>query len=161
MDFENAWEAAVRMLDERGQLLNGHLFRLVEQNDQLFRQIRTRLIDDGIAEDRFGAGLVRSKAPLPTSMPPHSSTTTEDQALAHSETDSLLNPIGAFDLQMDGRIQVPDWWLMSGGVIRGPMDLVTLCTLKQQGDIRSADVVQGKDSTDSGNVPTKSHYLPH
>ena len=146
MDFEKAWDAAVRLLDERGQLLNGRLFRLVEQNDQLFRQIRTRLIEDGIAEDRFGAGLVRSKSPLPTATPSHAAIPSENPALAVAESDGSVNPIGSFDLQLDGRIQMPDWWLMSGGVIRGPMDLVTLCTLKQQGEIRSADVVrQGLD----------------
>lgn len=146
MDFESAWESAIRMLDERGQLLNGHLFRLVEGDDQLFRQIRSRLIEDGIAEDRSGAGLVRSSMPLRTAIAPKSNMAADNAGLPHTDIASPLNSFELSELHLDGRIHVPDWWLMSSGVIQGPMDLVTLCTMKQRGEIRSADVIrQGLD----------------
>lgn len=145
MDFTSAWEAAIRMLDERGQLLNGHLFRLVEGDDQLFRQVRSQLIDEGFAEERFGVGLIRSTVPLADASRSESSVKTELPHAAH-EPESSLNLNDSSELQIDDRIHVPDWWLMSGGVIKGPMDLVTICTLKQQGEIRSADVIrQGLD----------------
>ncbi len=59
MTIDDAVAMAVRLLDERGQLLNGHLLRLVEGDKNLFREVRERLLVRKLAEDRSGVGLAR------------------------------------------------------------------------------------------------------
>lgn len=59
MTFDQAFTGAVELLERRGQLLNGHLYRFVRFDEDLFNTVRHQLIADGIAEERFGIGLVK------------------------------------------------------------------------------------------------------
>ena len=57
MTIDEAFDAAIKLLKKRGSLLNADLFRLVQRDKELFRQLRKRLIAEGFAEDQSGAGL--------------------------------------------------------------------------------------------------------
>lgn len=53
MDFDEFYQSAARMLDEREQVLYAHLLRLVDGDKDLFRQIKERLISEGRAKQGF------------------------------------------------------------------------------------------------------------
>ena len=137
------------MLEQRGQLLNGHLFRLVEGDAELFRQVRERLISDGVAEDRSGVGLALRRSAeavtTTTSSVSHQSSIEEIVSVDRSErtSDRNLSDNDADEVQWWDE---PHWWLMSSGVVRGPLDLITLCSMRHKGEIGPADVVRQGES---------------
>lgn len=61
MTIDEAFETAIARLNERGELLNVDLYRLVEQDKDKFRQLRKSLIAQGFAEDQSGTGLKATK----------------------------------------------------------------------------------------------------
>ena len=129
MTLDEAIQAATTLLEQRGQLLNMHLIRLVEGDKDLFREVRERLIQDGLAEERSGAGLARIGA----------ATKDRSDVSAGSSVD-----IGG-NFASSGRssaFRQADWWLMTSGAIRGPLDLAELCHLRRSGKIMPADVVR-------------------
>ena len=133
------------MLEQRGQLLNGHLFRLVEGDAELFRQVRERLISDGIAEDRSGVGLAlrrSAEAVTTTSSSVSRQLSTEEiVSVDHSERTSDRDQSDN-DTDEAEWWDEPHWWLMSSGIVRGPLDLITLCSMRHKGEISPADVVR-------------------
>ena len=145
MNSEETFIAATRLLGERGQLLNAHLFRLVEGDKTLFREIRDRLVESGVAEDRSGVGLVRVEETA-------SALNQKQFAIVHKSQDDSESFDGTIETTHEDSslsdfsaaewVQTPDWWLMTAGVVRGPMDLVTLCFMRQKGELLPADVVR-------------------
>jgi hypothetical protein len=122
MTSEEAFLMAAQLLDERGQLLNAHLFRLVDGDKELFREVRDRLVSLGKAEDRSGVGLVR---------------------IDSSSSDPQANHVAYDRESTEGTTEgTAEWWLMNSGAIRGPMDLVTLCRMRQRGELLLSDVVR-------------------
>ena len=61
MTIDEAFKTAIRLLNERKQLLNVDLYRLVEQDKDKFRQLRKSLIAEGFAEDQSGTSLKATK----------------------------------------------------------------------------------------------------
>lgn len=121
MTLDEAFHAAAQLLQERGQLLNGHLLRLVDGDKQLFDDVRRRLIQEGVAEDRSSVGLaVKESSPRFRSA---SMTGPGSQAPA---------------------VQSPPsgWWLMTAGATRGPLDLAELCEMRRRSEIKISDVVR-------------------
>ncbi len=57
MIFDVAFKTAIILLGKKGELSNEELLRLVDQNDEVFRQLRKKLIETGYAEYRLGRGL--------------------------------------------------------------------------------------------------------
>jgi len=57
MTIDKAFETAIAQLNERGELLNLDLYRLVALDKERFRQLRKSLIEQGFAEDQSGTGL--------------------------------------------------------------------------------------------------------
>ena len=97
MTFEDARRAAIELLETRGQLLNGHLLRLVKGDKVLFREVRDSLIRDHLAEDRSNVGLALiSRDATAASVKPGVALTNSDSqqivnsfhpASAHQETE--------------------------------------------------------------------------
>lgn len=117
MTLDEAVREADRLLAQRGQLLNGHLLRLVDGDKDLFRDVRERLIHDGIAEDRSGVGLARIEHPASDPNPPSA---------------ALMSTVA-------------EWWVMSAGTTRGPFTLADLCRMRRAGQVKTADVVRCGD----------------
>lgn len=131
MTLDEAFQTAAQLLIQRGQLLNGHLLRLVEGDKELFREVRERLIQQGIAEDRAGVGLAVVD--------------TEDVPEAQVFESGLDSGFGSGDSgEGSSAAQTPetDWWLMKKGVAAGPMELHELCELCRKGEVDVADVVR-------------------
>jgi hypothetical protein len=144
MTFDEAYAAACRLLDERGQLLNAHLFRLVASDKELFREVRDQLIRSGVAEDRSAAGLIKVERQLPSADDVKGVSTdepTEASQTVSAGSKQLPTPLVASDDSSDWVLK-PEWWHMSDGVARGPMSLVTLCEMRQRGQFQLADVVR-------------------
>ena len=57
MTFDVAFKTAIILLGKKGELSNEELLGLVDQNDEIFRQLRKTLIERGYAEYRLGRGL--------------------------------------------------------------------------------------------------------
>ncbi len=138
--LDQAFEAAIDLLRQRGQLLNAHLFRLVNADEDLYRQVRNRLILEGVAEDRSGVGLVRTDR-TPNASSAKSDATGEfacvDEEIGSPDEESRPSDSETAEIEL-----VADWWLMAAGVVRGPVDLATLCRMRQSSELRSADVVR-------------------
>ncbi len=130
--FDQAFPAAVQELDERGLLLNVHLVRLVDGDQQLLRTIREALITDGLAQDRYGVGLAKSAdfdTQRATSHLQHSAQT----VVAESPDEIIF----AGESQNDA-----DWWLMSGGATSGPYSLDALIQMRRLGDVSDNEMVR-------------------
>jgi hypothetical protein len=138
---DEACLTAARLLEERGQLMNGHLLRLVDGDKSLFREVRDALIRTGKAEDRSGVGLVKSD---------------HGQAVSNDEIDSITTT-QSIDRMVDGQSQsgeptsatiiksdpsAADWWLMTSGVIKGPFELHALRQMQKNDEIGPGDVVR-------------------
>lgn len=130
MTLDEAVHAAEQLLAQRGQLLNGHLLRLVDGDKELFRDVRERLIAEGIAEDRSGIGLARIE---------RSTKSGGEPSLAGTSASDSNPPSTAL------MSTVAEWWLMSAGTIRGPLNLVNLCQMRRTGEIKTGDVVRCTD----------------
>ena len=144
MTLDEAFAAASRLLDQRGQLMNAHLFRLVEGDENLFRDVRDRLIVNGIAADRSGVGLVRSTPKNHCVAEIHANQTQVASAAAQT-IEEIASPSQIAILE-SGPVQPDDWseaqwWVMKRGV-RGPVNLIELCHLRQSGEIEASDVVR-------------------
>ncbi|WP_010584652.1 hypothetical protein [Schlesneria paludicola] len=143
MTLDDAYEAAARLLDERGQLLNAHLYRLVESNPELFRDVRERLIETGIAEDRSGAGLARTASAswirVRSQLDPNQSTTVLSNDADHESTGADPGKISTLE---SDHLSQPEWWLMTRGVTRGPLDLISLCQMRHDRELYAADVIR-------------------
>ncbi len=61
MTFDVAFKTAIVLLGKKGELSNEELLRLVDQNDEVFRQLRKQLIEKGYAEYRLGRGLLATQ----------------------------------------------------------------------------------------------------
>jgi hypothetical protein len=127
MMFEEARRAAAELLQEREQLLNGHLMRLVNKDKDLFRDVRQSLIKEGIAEDRAGVGLVRLSP--------------ENNLRKSSD-----NRVGS-DVKLDRTIdhataEADDYWIMVSGRTRGPFDYETLQKMVEQQELNVGDVIR-------------------
>ena len=140
MTVDEACLAAARMLEERGQLLNGHLLRLVEGDKSLFREVRDALIRTGQAEDRSGVGLVRSAS---GQFVPHDDVhprTTRSQSAGLAVSEAIGEPSSTAITGSDQNSV--DWWLMASGVIKGPFPLHALRRMRLNDDIGPGDVVR-------------------
>lgn len=134
MTLDEAFQAAVQLLEQRGQLLNGHLFRLVDGDKDLFRDVRERLIAEGLAEDCSGAGLAlaaQSKMAIAASHGARGGSVSFGVASSDHLADFIKSNYAS-----------PDWWLMTGGTTRGPFNLATLCEMRSRGEFKPADVVR-------------------
>ena len=140
MTLDEAIEAAGQLLEQRGQLLNGHLLRLVEGDKELFREVRERLIVAGIAEDRSGVGLARIERSA------SSGSTYGSSAIRNASfgTASLAATTASAPAQQSAALEstVAEWWLMSSGAVRGPFTLAALCEMRRAGELKPADVVR-------------------
>ena len=141
MTIDEACQAAARLLNERGQLLNGHLLRLVDGNKVLFGEVRDALIRTGQAEDRSGVGLVRSEtiSAIPYDAAYQSGTTTAQLALGEV-IDGVSEPVRATMTESESNAN--DWWLMASGVIKGPFELQVLYRMRMNDEIGPGDVVR-------------------
>ena len=125
--------------------MNAHLFRLVEGDENLFRDVRDRLIVNGIAADRSGVGLVRSTPKNHCVAEIHANQTQVASAAAQT-IEEIASPSQIAILE-SGPVQPDDWseaqwWVMKRGVARGPVNLIELCHLRQSGEIEASDVVR-------------------
>jgi hypothetical protein len=129
MTFEEAYSAAAGLLEQRGQLMNGHLLRLVEADKVLFSQVRDALIREGVAEDRSGVGLaamqvitvVKSEGQGDSELPEKTRTGLETRPTEDLDT---------------------EWWLLVSGVIQGPIEYEALCQMHRLGEIAPGDVIR-------------------
>ena len=127
MTFEEAHRTAAALLQQRGQMLNGHLLRLVDGDKDLFRNVRESLIREGLAEDRAGIGLAVN--PVGAAL----------------ETVSLKNEAIQTETESHPTEQLPterDWWVMVSGQTQGPFDLDTLLRMQRLGEIAPGDVIR-------------------
>ncbi len=142
MTIDEACQAASRLLEERGQLLNGHLLRLVEGDKSLFRDVREALIRTGHAEDRSGVGLIRPEpVPFAHQVGVHSVTTRnqlDGGVVEVREVTDEPDSATATESDLSGR----DWWLMASGVIKGPFELQALRRMRMNDEIGPGDVVR-------------------
>ena len=129
MTFEEAYSAAARLLEQRGQLMNGHLLRLVENDKAMFSEVRSALIRDDVAEDRSGVGLAFMSAVAVAA----SERQVDAEFAKSGETRQVTGDIGSGE---------PDWWVLVSGAIRGPFDFETLCRMHRDGEIAPGDVVR-------------------
>jgi len=134
MTLDDAFSAAAQLLDQRGQLLNAHLLKAVQGNKDHFRDVRARLIERGLAEDRSGVGLVRTEVEL---IPTESSLAgeTEEITFATVESTRQFNPLEFETIENE-------WFLMSAGRVRGPVRLDSLREMIRLREIKSSDVVR-------------------
>ena len=132
--FDEGFSAAVKQLDEQGLLWNVQLSRLVDGDETLSRDIRDSLIADGFAEDRYGVGLARLNNPdarcsrrqiHPEAIPCEQESSPE-VTFAAAETES----------------SVDDWWLMTSGIIHGPLAFATIRLMRRCGEIVGLDLVR-------------------
>ncbi|MDB5347450.1 MAG: hypothetical protein JWP89_5827 [Schlesneria sp.] len=130
--FDQAFPAAVQELDERGLLLNVHLVRLVDGDQQLLRTIREALITDGLAQDRYGVGLAKS-ADFDVQRATHHLQRPAQTEIAESPDEIVF----AGESQKDA-----DWWLMSGGATSGPYSLDALIQMRRLGDVSDNEMVR-------------------
>jgi hypothetical protein len=153
MTFEEAFQSARQLLDQRGQLMNVHLLRVVERDEELFREVREALIRDGIAEDRSGVGLVKIEvvvAATADGRSRYSFKVGSDQFDAGMEIPESAN-------------QVAEWWVMSRGQTNGPFTLAALCQKRRSGELGLGDVVrQGETGNwlQPSTVPLLSSFAP-
>lgn len=129
VSFEAAHDEAARLLEQRGQLLNGHLLRVVEGDKELFRQVRDALIQGGRAHDRAGIALALNEFKV-------------QPAQNHDVIDSDGKSASAPSSMDDSAELDVDWWLMATGQILGPFTLGTLRQMQQRGEICPSDVVR-------------------
>ena len=134
--FDEAYLAATKRLDERGQLLNVELLRLVDQDEELLREIRETLIFHGIATDRFGVGLARSSQPMVPK-------TAAPVAQGGRPTAAGLAP--EIHFQEFDQTPVEEWRVMTGGMTRGPFSLPVLRSMWQRGEIGLFDLLRRGD----------------
>lgn len=134
MTIDDAFAAASKLLDQRGQLLNAHLLKAVEGNKDHFREVRARLIQEGLAEDRAGVGLVRIEIEMDTA-DQSPAVATEEIRFATVESISQFNPLEFATVE-------DDWYLMTKGMVRGPIRLNALREMIRRCEIRSSDVVR-------------------
>lgn len=148
--FDEAFPAAAKLLDERGLLLNAQLLRMVDGDESLFREIREGLIFDGLAEDRFGVGLARIGPAGAKSTSTRTSFRTESRDAASSlditfaaYTDDLVSdePSPSVAPRSEEPAEA-DWWLMGGGVTRGPFRFAMLRVMRRRGEIAQMDLVR-------------------
>ncbi|HEY4263009.1 MAG TPA: GYF domain-containing protein [Schlesneria sp.] len=130
--FDQAFPAAVQELDERGLLLNVHLVRLVDGDQQLLRTIREALITDGLAQDRYGVGLAKSADFDTQRATSHLQRTVQTVVI-----DSPDEVVFAEESQNDA-----DWWLMSGGATSGPYSLDALIQMRRLGDVSDNEMIR-------------------
>lgn len=130
--FDQAFPAAVQELDERGLLLNVHLVRLVDGDQQLLRTIREALITDGLAQDRYGVGLAKS-ADFDSQRATYHLQRSAQAVIAESPDEVVF----AGESQNEA-----DWWLMSGGATSGPYSLDSLIQMRRLGDVSDTDMVR-------------------
>ena len=175
MTIDEACHAAARLLDERGQLLNGHLLRLVDGDKSLFREVRDALIRTGQAEDRSGVGLVRSEMMpgVPQDVVNYARTASNPSAVS-SAADVIGEPVSATITESEANSA--DWWLMASGVIKGPFELQALRRMRMDDEIGPGDVVRcgtsglwrqpgdvlvpaARDTRDDFHIGRKSHSL--
>ena len=140
MTVDEACLTAARMLEERGQLLNGHLLRLVEGDKSLFREVRDALIRTGRAEDRSGVGLVRSESGQFVPHDEADSRTTKNQSAGLAVGEVIGQQVSAAIAESDQNSV--DWWLMASGVIKGPFPLQVLRRMRMNDEIGPGDVVR-------------------
>ena len=148
--FDEAFPTAAKLLDERGLLLNAQLLRLVDGDESLFRELREGLIFEGLAEDRFGVGLARigPAGARASSMPTRSRTESRDAessleiTFATATVDSLSDEPSRSATTNREELADADWWLMKGGVTRGPFDFATLRVMRRRGEIAPMDLVR-------------------
>jgi hypothetical protein len=130
--FDQAFPAAVQELDERGLLLNVHLVRLVDGDQQLLRTIREALIADGLAQDRYGVGLAKS-----TDFDAQRATSHRQRSTQTEIAESPDEIVFAGESQHDA-----DWWLMSGGATSGPYSLDALIQMRRLGEVSDNEMVR-------------------
>ena len=132
MTLDESFQVAAQCLNQQGQLLNGQLLRLLNGDKDAFREIRARLISEGLAEDRFGVGLGRVEN-APGAVVPNAADQTDNVSVQESER-SADNPSNASSNA--------EWYLMASGVVQGPMTFDSLCEMRMCGEIQLADVVR-------------------
>lgn len=142
--FDEAFPTAAGLLDERGLLLNAQLLKVVEGDEALFRELREGLIFDGLAEDRFGVGLARIGPPGARASTRRSrdSADSSDVTFAAAPGSSSTGESPAADERRDEEPDENDWWLMAGGVTRGPWKFETLRVMRRRGEIAQMDLVR-------------------
>ena len=141
MTIDEGCRAAAKLIDERGQLLNGHLLRLVEGDKVLFREVRDTLIRTGQAEDRSGVGLVRAEttSAIAYDASYNKSAATTQSALCEV-VEVIREPVTATITESESSPN--DWWLMASGVIKGPFELQVLYRMRMNDEIGPGDVVR-------------------
>ena len=148
--FDEAFPAAAKLLDERGLLLNAQLLRMVDGDDSLFRELREGLIFDGLAEDRFGVGLARIGPAGAKAVSTRTSSRTESRDTAGSleitfaaaTEDSLSDEPSQSVTTIREELVDADWWLMAGGVTRGPFNFAAMRVMRRRGEIAKMDLVR-------------------
>ncbi len=140
MTVDEACLTAARLLEERGQLLNGHLLRLVNGDKSLFREVRDALIRTGQAEDRSGVGLVRSESGQSVPQDGVYSTSTQNQSPEFALEKVIDAPVSAVITESDQ--DSDDWWLMASGIIKGPYTLQVLRRMRLNDEVGPGDVVR-------------------
>ena len=142
MTIDEACQAASRLLEERGQLLNGHLLRIVEGDKSLFRDVREALIRTGHAEDRSGVGLIRPESVPFVRRDGVRSLTTRNQLDGRAVEEVTGKPVSATVTESEFDLSGSDWWLMASGVIKGPFKLQVLRQMRMNDEIGPGDVVR-------------------
>jgi hypothetical protein len=142
--FDEAFPAAARLLAERGLLLNAQLLKAVDGDEALFREVREGLIFDGLAEDRFGVGLARIGAPevKVSARPSRGDSDPSSVRFAPAPDSTSSNHDSTTDNRRDLEPDENDWWLMAGGVTRGPWKFETLRVMRRRGEIAKMDLVR-------------------
>ncbi len=142
--FDEAFPAAAGLLEERGLLLNAQLLKVVEGDEALFREVREGLIFDGLAEDRFGVGLARVGAPGARASARRGGGGADPSSVTFaaapgSSSSGDGSPVGH---RGDAEPDENDWWVMAGGVTRGPWKFETLRVMQRRGEIAKMDLVR-------------------
>lgn len=132
--FDEVFSAAVKQLDERGLLLNVQLSKLVEGDEALSRDVRESLIVDGFAEDRYGVALARLNNPAAR----RSRMRNRSEATSREQEDSAEVTFAG----IQDEASVDDWWLMTGGIIHGPLSFATMRLMRRRGEIVGLDLVR-------------------
>lgn len=148
--FEEAFPAAIRELDERGLLMNVHLLRLADSDEALSRDVRNALLNEGLAQDRYGVGLAQS-ADFKTI-----STQVFSRLEAPYHEPAAPEEVVFASLSDDG------WWLMSGGMTTGPFTLEAIGQMRRRGEILKSDLIrQGERGMwQAVDVSTDDQVLP-
>lgn len=129
MTFEEARDTAAKLLQQRGQLLNGHLLKVVHGDKELFRQVRESLLASGWAYDNAGLALDFNESEF-------------DLQAGSKEAVGTGAPLSESESSEDSTESDIEWWVMASGQRKGPFSLGTLRQMQQRGEICPSDVVR-------------------